>query len=142
MDSSFKSKKVIILTGDFAEDYEMMFTYQALLLVGHTVAAICPGKKAGETIKTAVHAGVPGAQTFGEDEGHNFKLTHTFDDIKPEEWDAISIVGGRCPEYLRTDEKVLNLVRHFLDKNKPTSAICHGIQILLSAGIKDRTVCC
>lgn len=111
-------KKILMLVGDFVEDYEVMVPFQALQMVGHTVHAVCPGKKAGEKVRTAVHD-FEGDQTYSEKPGHNFTLNATFDNIKPEEYDALVIPGGRAPEYIRMNEKVLEIVRHFAENNKP-----------------------
>ena len=134
------SKKILMLVGDFAEDYEVMVPFQALLTVGHTVHAVCPGKKAGEKIRTAIHD-FEGDQTYTEKRGHDFTLTATFDDVRPENYDALVIAGGRAPEYLRLNERLLGIVRHFFNQDKPVAAICHGAQILTAAGvIKGRKV--
>jgi len=134
------SKKILMLVGDFAEDYEVMVPFQALLTVGHTVHAVCPGKKAGEKIRTAIHD-FEGDQTYTEKRGHDFTLTATFDDVRPESYDALVIAGGRAPEYLRLNDRLLGVVRHFFNQDKPVAAICHGAQILTAAGvIKGRKV--
>ena len=132
------AKKILMIVGDFVEDYEVMVPFQALLMVGHTVHAVCPGKKAGEKVRTAVHD-FEGDQTYSEKPGHNFTLNATFAEIKPEAYDALVIPGGRAPEYIRLNDKVLQAVRHFAKANKPLAAICHGAQILAAAGvIKDK----
>ena len=123
------AKKILILVGDFVEDYEVMVPFQALKMVGHTVHAVCPGKKAGEVVRTAVHD-FEGDQTYSEKRGHNFALNANFEGIKPEEYDALVIPGGRAPEYIRLNENVLKVVKHFAEANKPIAAICHGIQVL------------
>ena len=134
------SRKILMLVGDFAEDYEVMVPFQALQAVGHTVHAVCPGKKAGEKIRTAIHD-FEGDQTYSEKRGHDFTLNAAFAEAKPEGYDALVIAGGRAPEYLRLDENVLRLVRHFFQEDKPVAAICHGAQILTAAGvIKGRKV--
>ncbi len=133
-------KKILMLVGDYAEDYEIMVPFQALLAVGHTVHAVCPGKKKGEKIRTAIHD-FEGDQTYSEKRGHDFMLNATFADVKAEDYDALAIAGGRAPEYLRLDENVLAMVRHFFAEDKPVAALCHGPQILSAAGvIKGRTV--
>ena len=134
------AKKILMLVGDFVEDYEAMVPFQALQMVGHTVHAVCPGKKAGEKVKTAVHD-FEGDQTYTEKPGHNFTLNATFDEIKPEDYDALVIPGGRAPEYLRLNEDVLKIVRHFFEANKPVAAICHGVQILTAAGVLEGKEC-
>ena len=103
------AKKILFLTGDFAEDYETMVPFQALLMLGHTVHAVCPGKKSGETIKTAIHD-FEGDQTYTEKPGHLFTLNASFDEIDPADYDALMIAGGRAPEYLRLNEKVIAAV--------------------------------
>ena len=128
------AKKILMLVGDFVEDYEVMVPFQALLMVGHTVHAVCPGKKAGEKVRTAIHD-FEGDQTYSEKPGHNFSLNATFADVKPESYDALVIPGGRAPEYLRLDDAVLKTVRHFAESNKPIAAICHAAQLLAAAGV-------
>lgn len=133
-------KKILQLVGDFVEDYEVMVPFQALQMVGHTVHAVCPGKKAGEKVRTAVHD-FDGDQTYSEKPGHNFTLNATFDNVKPEEYDALVISGGRAPEYIRLTPRVLEITRHFFEANKPVAAICHGAQVLTAAGVvKGRKV--
>jgi protease I len=134
------SKSILMLVGDYAEDYEVMVPFQALTAVGHTIHAVCPGKKKGEKIRTSIHD-FEGDQTYSEKRGHDFTLTATFDEVKPERYDALLISGGRAPEYLRLNEKLLDAVRHFFKTGKPVAAICHGPQILSAAGvIKGRKV--
>lgn len=128
------SKRILLITGDFAEDYEVMVPYQALLMLGHTVHAVCPGKKAGETIRTAIHD-FDGAQTYSEKPGHRFTLNASFDEIHAGSYDALVVPGGRAPEYLRLNQQVLQMVRHFFDSKKPIAAICHGLQILTAANV-------
>ncbi|TNC77493.1 DJ-1/PfpI family protein [Janthinobacterium lividum] len=128
------AKKILFLTGDFAEDYETMVPFQALLMLGHTVHAVCPGKKSGETIKTAIHD-FEGDQTYTEKPGHLFTLNASFDEIDPADYDAVMIAGGRAPEYLRLNEKVIAAVRHFAEAGKPVAAVCHGAQLLAAANV-------
>ncbi len=128
------AKKILFLTGDFAEDYETMVPFQALLAVGHIVHAVCPGKKSGERIKTAIHD-FEGDQTYTEKPGHQFALNASFDEINPADYDALAIAGGRAPEYLRLNPKVIDLVRHFAQANKPIAAICHAAQLLAAAEV-------
>jgi PfpI family intracellular protease len=118
------AKKILFLVGDFVEDYEVMVPFQALLMVGHTVHAVCPDKKAGDKVRTAIHD-FEGDQTYSEKPGHNFALNATFSEVKPEKYDALVIPGGRAPEYIRLNPKVLAIVKHFAEKNKPIAAICH-----------------
>ncbi|MCK6559975.1 DJ-1/PfpI family protein [candidate division KSB1 bacterium] len=133
-------KKILQLVGDFAEDYEVMVPFQALQMVGHTVHAVCPDKKAGDKIRTAIHD-FEGDQTYSEKPGHNFTLNATFADLKAEDYDALLISGGRAPEYLRLNSRVLEIVRHFFETNKPVAAVCHGAQVLTAAGVvKGRKV--
>jgi len=127
------AKKILMLVGDFVEDYEVMVPFQALQMVGHTVHAICPEKKAGEQVRTAVHD-FEGDQTYSEKPGHNFTLNAAFDVIKASEYDALVIPGGRAPEYLRLNKKVVSIVQHFAESGKPIAAICHGLQLLATAG--------
>lgn len=133
------AKKVLMLVGDYVEDYEVMVPFQALQMIGHTVHAVCPGKAAGEKVRTAVHD-FDGDQTYSEKPGHNFALNATFADVNPDGYDALVIPGGRAPEYLRLNPRVLDVVRHFFEAKKPVAAICHGAQLLAAAGVlKDRS---
>jgi protease I len=134
------AKKILMLVGDYVEDYEVMVPFQALQMVGHTVHAVCPGKKAGDRVRTAVHD-AEGAQTYSEKPGHNFTLNATFDEVKAEDYDALVIPGGRAPEYIRLNEKVLDIVRHFAKMDKPIAAICHGAQVLVAAGVVEGRSC-
>jgi protease I len=134
------AKKILMLVGDFVEDYEAMVPFQILTMVGHTVHAVCPGKKAGDTVKTAVHDFV-GDQTYVELPGHRFALTATFDEVKPGDYDALVVPGGRAPEYLRLNPRVLELVQEFHRAEKPIAAICHGAQILATAGVLKGKKC-
>jgi deglycase len=127
-------KKILMLVGDYVEDYEVMVPFQALQMVGHQVDAVCPGKKAGETVRTAIHD-FEGDQTYSEKRGHNFQINATFDEVEAGSYDALVIPGGRAPEYLRTNEKVLKIVRHFFDAKKPVASLCHGAQLLVAAGV-------
>ncbi len=134
------AKKILMLVGDYVEDYEAMVPFQMLTMVGHQVETVCPGKKKGESVKTAIHD-FEGDQTYSEKRGHNFAITATFDEIKPENYDALVIPGGRAPEYLRLNEQVLKLVQHFATAKKPIASICHGQQILTAAGIVEGRTC-
>ena len=134
------AKKILMLVGDFGEDYEIMVPFQALLAVGHTVHAVCPDKKEGDWIATAIHD-FEGHQTYSEKPGHRFTLNASFAKVKPADYDALVIPGGRAPEYLRLNPKVLELVRHFFTAKKPVAAICHGAQILAAAGVLEGRTC-
>ena len=133
-------KNILMLVGDYVEDYEVMFPFQALLMVGHTVHAVCPGKKAGEAVRTAIHD-FEGDQTYSEKRGHNFALNATFENVQPEDYDAIIIPGGRAPEYIRLHPRVLEIVRHFASANKPLAALCHGAQVLAAANVLEGKKC-
>ncbi len=133
-------KKILMIVGDYVEDYEVMVPFQALLMVGHQVHAVCPDKKAGEAVKTAIHD-FEGDQTYSEKRGHNFALNATFDEVKAENYDALVIPGGRAPEYIRLNQRVLEMVRHFASTGKPIAAICHGAQLLAAAGVLEGRSC-
>jgi protease I len=134
------AKKILMLVGDYVEDYEVMVPFQALLMVGHTVHAICPDKKAGDFIRTAIHD-FEGDQTYSEKRGHNFTLNATFSEIDPAHYDALIIPGGRAPEYIRLNQQVLKMVKHFGDADKPIAAICHGAQVLAAADVIKNKYC-
>jgi protease I len=128
------AKKILLLTGDYTEDYETMVPFQILVMVGHDVHAVCPGKARGDHVLTAIHD-FEGAQTYSEKPGHRFTLNATFDAIDPQAYDALVIPGGRAPEYLRMDPRVLKAVQHFAKANKPIAAICHAAQLLAAADV-------
>jgi protease I len=134
------AKKILMLVGDYVEDYEVMVPFQALQMVGHTVHAVCPGKQAGQTVRTAIHD-FEGDQTYSEKRGHNFALNATFDEVKEQAYDALVISGGRAPEYIRLNARVLEIVRHFDREAKPIAAVCHAVQVLAAADVlKGRKV--
>ena len=134
------ARKILMLCGDYAEDYETMVPFQTLLTVGHTVHAVAPDKKAGDWIHTAIHD-FEGAQTYSEKPGHRFALNYSFADVDPARYDALVIPGGRAPEYLRMNPRVVEITTHFLATNKPVAAVCHGAQLLAATGLlKGRTV--
>src|SRR5580698_121398 len=131
---SMKRAKLLMIVGDYVEDYEVMVPFQALQMVGHTVDAVCPDKKAGDTVRTAIHD-FEGDQTYSEKPGHNFRLNAAFAKVKVQNYDGLVIPGGRAPEYLRLNAKVLEIVRYFSKADKPIAAICHAAQILAVAGV-------
>lgn len=133
-------KRILMIVGDFVEDYEVMVPFQALQMVGHAVDVVCPDKKTGQTVKTAVHD-FEGDQTYTEKPGHNFTLNATFDDIDSGAYDALVVPGGRAPEYLRLNERVRTLVQDFSKADKPIAAICHGAQLLAAAGVLEGRTC-
>jgi protease I len=133
-------KNILMLVGDYVEDYEVMVPFQALLMVGHVVHAVCPGKKAGDVVRTAIHD-FEGDQTYSEKRGHNFALNATFENVKPEDYDALVIPGGRAPEYIRLNPRVLEIVRYFASVNKPIASLCHGAQVLAAAKVLEGKRC-
>ena len=134
------AKKILMLVGDYVEDYEVMVPFQALQMVGHSVHAVCPGKTAGQSVRTAIHD-FEGEQTYSEKPGHNFVLTFDFAQVKADDYDALLVPGGRAPEYLRLNADVLALVQAFDAANKPIAAVCHGAQLLAAAGILKGREC-
>ncbi|WP_027896599.1 DJ-1/PfpI family protein [Zestomonas thermotolerans] len=134
------AKKILMLVGDFVEDYEVMVPFQALQMVGHTVHAVCPGKRAGQTVRTAIHD-FEGDQTYSEKPGHNFAVNFDFDKVEADAYDALVVPGGRAPEYLRLNDQVIQLVKAFDSARKPIAAICHGAQLLAAAGILKGREC-
>ena len=134
------AKNILMLVGDYVEDYETMVPFQALQMVGHKLIAVCPGKQAGESVRTAIHD-FEGEQTYSEKPGHHFALNGDFATVRAEDFDALVIPGGRAPEYLRLDEQVLALVRAFDSAGKPIAAVCHGAQLLAAAGVLKGRQC-
>ena len=131
-----RTKRILMIVGDYVEDYEVMVPFQALGMLGHLVETVCPKKAAGERVRTAVHD-FEGDQTYSEKRGHDFTLNATFAEVAPADFDALVVPGGRAPEYLRLDDDVLAVVRHFADAGKPIAAICHGVQLLTAAGVVE-----
>ncbi len=134
------AKKILMLVGDYVEDYEVMVPFQTLLTLGYEVHAVCPDKKAGDICRTAVHD-FEGDQTYSEKRGHNFRLNATFAEVDETQYDALVIPGGRAPEYIRLNPRVLEITRHFAQAEKPIAAICHGAQVLAAAGVIDGLTC-
>ena len=134
------AKKILMVVGDYVEDYEVMVPFQTLQMVGHMVHTICPDKKAGEKVRTAIHD-FDGDQTYSEKPGHSFVLNGSFAETRPEDYDALVIPGGRAPEYIRLNERVLQIVQHFAAAHKPIAAICHGPQVLAAAGVLEGRSC-
>jgi protease I len=133
-------QKILFLTGDYAEDYETMVPFQMMQMVGHTIHAVCPDKVAGDKIITAIHD-FEGDQTYSEKRGHYFVLNASFADVQVSSYDALMIAGGRAPEYLRLNAKVIDIVKQFAAAGKPIAAVCHGIQILTAADVvRGRTL--
>jgi protease I len=133
-DMAMASAKLLMIVGDYVEDYEVMVPFQALQMVGHTVHAVCPDKRAGQFVRTAIHD-FEGDQTYSEKPGHNFVLNATFADVRLEDYDGVVIPGGRAPEYLRLNPKVIAMVQHFAKTDKPIAAICHAAQLLAAARV-------
>jgi protease I len=134
------AKKILMVIGDFVEDYEVMVPFQALSAIGHSVHAVCPDKKAGDQVRTAIHD-FEGDQTYSEKPGHNFTLNASFDDVRGADYDALVVPGGRAPEYIRLNPAVIDLVKHFADQGKPIAAICHGAQLLAAADVLKGRKC-
>ncbi|GHE19548.1 DJ-1/PfpI family protein [Halomonas urumqiensis] len=134
------AKRLLMICGDFVEDYETMVPFQALQAVGHRVDAVCPDKRAGDSVATAIHD-FEGDQTYTEKPGHRFALNASFDDIAVNDYDGLVIPGGRAPEYLRLDPRVIEIVRHFFSVEKPVAAICHGAQLLAAARVLGGRTC-
>ncbi|WP_431023212.1 DJ-1/PfpI family protein [Halomonas sp. H5] len=134
------AKRLLLLCGDFVEDYEIMVPFQALQAVGYRVDAVCPDKVAGDSVATAIHD-FEGDQTYTEKPGHRFALNADFAGVTADDYDGLVIPGGRAPEYLRLNEKVIALVRHFFDTDKPVAAICHGAQLLAAARVLEGRRC-
>jgi protease I len=130
------SKKILMLVGEYGEDYEIMVPFQALQIIGYDVHAVCPDKSKGDTIKTAIHD-FEGQQTYSEKPGHNFQLNATFSRIDPSDYDALVIAGGRGPEYIRLNDDVISMTKHFFEMDKPVAAVCHGVQILTAANVVE-----
>ena len=134
------SKKILILVGDYAEDYETMVPFQFLTGLGYTVHAVCPNKKNGDHIATAIHD-FEGEQTYSEKRGHNFAINYDFDAVNTEDYVGLVIPGGRAPEYLRMNERIIEIVREFDRVKKPIAAVCHGAQLLAAADVLQGRLC-
>ncbi|MFB6247995.1 MAG: DJ-1/PfpI family protein [Salinibacter sp.] len=134
------SQNILMLVGDYVEDYEVMVPFQALQMVGHEVDAVCPEKSEGETVRTAIHD-FEGDQTYSEKRGHNFALNATFEEVDETAYDALCLPGGRAPEYIRLNDRVLEIVRHFAEADKPIAALCHAAQLLAAADVLEGRRC-
>ena len=135
-------KKILLLAGDYTEDYETMVPFQALSMLGYQVDAVCPDKKAGDLIRTSIHD-FEGDQTYSEKRGHNFALNKDFDEVDFDDYEGLFITGGRSPEYIRLNNKVITLVKMFMRSGKPVASICHGVQVLTAADVlHGRTLTC
>lgn len=134
------TKRILMLVGDYVEDYEAMVPFQMLLMVGHAVDTVCPGKKPGESVATAIHD-FEGDQTYSEKRGHNFGINADFEATQTNDYDALVVPGGRAPEYLRLNDRVLEITREFFAAEKPVAAICHGLQVLSAAGVLEGKSC-
>ncbi len=133
------AKSILFLAGDYVEDYEIMVPFQVLTMVGYQVDVVCPDKKAGDIIRTSIHD-FEGDQTYSEKRGHNFTLNASFSEVNPDDYTGLLIPGGRAPEYIRLNERVLEITRSFFEADKPVAAVCHGLQLLAAAGVlKDRS---
>lgn len=128
------AKRILVLAGDFVEDYELMVPYQMLVMCGFQADVVCPDKKSGQTVKTAIHD-FEGDQTYSEKRGHNFMLTYDFDKVNVADYAGLYIPGGRAPEYIRLNERVVQIVQEFEKAKKPIAAICHGPQLLAAADV-------
>lgn len=128
------SKKILILTGDYVEDYEMMVPFQMLIMLGYTVDAVCPDKKNGDIIRTSIHD-FEGDQTYSEKRGHNFMINYDFDKVNTADYVGLYIPGGRAPEYIRLNDRVVEIVKEFEAAKKPIASICHGPQLLVTADV-------
>lgn len=134
------AKSILVLAGDFVEDYEIMVPVQTLQTVGYQVDVVCPDKQAGDQIRTAVHD-FEGDQTYSEKPGHNFTLNATFSETDESKYDGLVVPGGRAPEYLRLNPRVIEIVQHFAKNDKPIAAICHGLQLLAAANVLSGKSC-
>lgn len=141
--NNIEKKNILMITGDFVEDYEAIVPFQALQIFGHEVHVVCPDKKKGDKIHTAIHELEEGIQTYTEKPGHKFELNYSFSSVNENDYDGLVIPGGRAPEYLRLNKRVIEITTHFIEKNKPIACICHGIQILAACeGMKGRNLTC
>src|SRR5260370_12329036 len=131
-DMAMASAKLLMIVGDYVEDYEVMVPLQALQMVGNTVHAVCPDKRAGQFVRTAIDD-FEGDQTYSEKPGHNFVLNATFATVRLEDYDGVVIPGGRAPEYLRLNPNVIAMAQHFPQTDNPIAAICHAAQLLAEA---------
>ena len=134
------AKKILMLVGDYVEDYEVMVPFQALTMLGYAVDTVCPDKKAGEFVRTSIHD-FEGDQTYSEKRGHNFTLNKDFTAVDTAEYAGLVIPGGRAPEYIRLNPRVLEITREFHSAGKPIAAICHGPLVLVTAGVLQGKSC-
>lgn len=134
------SKKILVLAGDYVEDYELMVPFQMLVMLGYETHVVCPDKKNGDMIRTSIHD-FEGDQTYSEKRGHNFMINYDFDSVKTEDYVGLYIPGGRAPEYIRLNERVIEIVQEFEKAQKPIASICHGPQLLIAADVIEGKKC-
>jgi protease I len=134
------SKKILVVTGDAGESYEALYAVHRFLEAGWEPVVAAPSKR---RLHLVMHDFEPGWDTYIERTGYGLDAQATFEEVSAEDFEAILILGGRAPEYLRHDARLLELVRAFQSPDKWIFAICHGIQVLAAAGlVKDRCVTC
>lgn len=124
--------KVLILTGDAAEDLEVMYPYQRLLEEGYEVHIAAPSKK---KLQFVVHDFVDGFDTYTEKPGHSWPADVAFADVDPSDYVAVVVPGGRAPEYIRNDADVQRILKHFAVGDKPIAHLCHGPLALAAADV-------
>ena len=134
------AKQILMLVGDYVEDYETMVPFQFLTGLGYSVHAVCPDKQSGDYVATAIHD-FEGEQTYSEKRGHNFAINYDFSAVNTNDYVGLVVPGGRAPEYLRMNARVLEIVREFDAAAKPIAAVCHGAQILAAADILQGRLC-
>jgi len=124
-------KRILMLVGEYSEEYEIYVFQQAFEAVGHTVDIICPETKKGYKLRTSAHDFGP-VMTWTEVPGHDVEITRSFDEVDTADYDAVYVAGGRGPEYIRTYPRLREMVREFHRDGKPIAAICHGLQVLVA----------
>ena len=126
------TEKILIITGDAGESYETLYAYHRFLEADYQPVISAPSKR---RLHLVMHDFEPGWDTYVERQGYQIESDLTFDDVLVGEYEAVLVIGGRAPEYLRNDRRVLAIVNEFREKDKWIFAICHGIQVLISAGL-------
>jgi protease I len=126
------SNHILIITGDAGESYECLYARHRLLESGLTPRIAAPSRR---RLHLVIHDFEPGWDTYVERQGYGAESDLTLDEVRVDDYDAVLVLGGRAPEYLRHDRRVLEIVRAFHQREKWVFAICHGVQILAAAGL-------
>jgi len=132
--------QILIITGDGGESYEALYALHRFQEEGWQAVVAAPSHR---RLHLVMHDFEPGWDTYVERAGYGLESHVIFEDVRVEDFEAVLLLGGRAPEYLRNNSKLLDIVRDFDRRQKWIFAICHGVQILAAAGItRGKRVTC